>query len=122
MSVQLISSIIATAIRDSCTPPATNPKDKLHIITSEAYTAIDFLFNHSDYYLESINIEPSTFRTYLLKQMYSAGKLLDITEREKKNFKWNHTYWELHKEDHDKHWKKYDERELSITNRNKLRV
>lgn len=108
-AVQLLSAVVSLAIKDACLAPIKNERGDYDKPKIDAFTGIEFLFEHSDFYLDLLDIAPDTFRTQLLKQMYSYGKLKDFTERDKKFFKWNYKYWCARNGSSNKHWENYND-------------
>jgi hypothetical protein len=94
---QLISAVIALAIEDACLSPIRKPS-KQYAMNQHAYTAFRFLFEHSDHYLQLVNIDPKSFRERLVNQLtdYTHNRPFDISnrpnmiaERRKRMFKIN---------------------------------
>ena len=79
---QLISAVIALAIEDACLPPIRKPS-KQYAMNQHAYTAFRFLFEHGDYYLQLVNIDPKSFRERLVKQLtdLTHNRPFDISSR-----------------------------------------
>lgn len=79
---QLLSAVIAQAIEDACLPPVKRER-KQYGMNQHAYTAHRFLFEHSDAYLELINIDPKSFREKLVTQLNDRthNRPFDITDR-----------------------------------------
>ena len=66
--IQLLSAVLAMAVRDSYIEP--NKSQKGVSLNSVAASALDFLFTDmSDGYLQWIDIDPGHFRSKLLEQM-----------------------------------------------------
>jgi hypothetical protein len=79
---QLLSAVVVLAIEDACLSPIKKSSKK-YVMNQYAYSAHRFLFEHSDAYLELINIDPKSFRERLVEQMNDRthNRPFDITDR-----------------------------------------
>jgi hypothetical protein len=72
---------------------ATETPTVLKSCTTNAFTALQFLFLDSDHYLTILDIDPQEFRRRLIEQMYQKGGMREFTEMHKRCFRANYRFW-----------------------------
>lgn len=96
----LISAVIAMAVRDSVLPPI---KDGKHLrLTWDAMTAHDFLWTESlDSYLHWLDVDANYFRTNLIKTMDNdkEEKIGILKPLDRRAFRINKKLWDI---EHDR--------------------
>ena len=88
---RLISAVVALAITDACKGASKET------LPTNTVSALSFLFEHSDSYLELLNIDPQQFRKRLLDYVYnkSPDKMLKhhLSDFERRAFGINYQQW-----------------------------
>ena len=88
---RLLSAVVALAVQDAQLPPRKT--GKIRIPTDEAISAIYFLFQHSDSYLNLLDIDPEQFRDRLLKLMFEMNKkVVQFESFKRRNFRYNYQW------------------------------
>jgi len=88
---RLLAAVVVTAIKDAC----YGPKSK--ILYSDTASAFSFLFEHSDFYLSLLDIDPQQFRVRLVE--YASNKNVakplpySLTDYERRAFSFNYRRW-----------------------------
>jgi len=85
---RLLSAVVAQAMRDATETPTVSKS-----CTTNAFTALQFLFLDSDHYLTILDIDPQEFRRRLIEQMYQKGAMREFTEMHKRCFRFNYGFW-----------------------------
>jgi hypothetical protein len=102
---RLLSAVVITAIRDACHAP---PREKTSVrtkISSEAFTAMRFLFDERvsglNEYIMWFDIDAGQYRMRLRQMMADDGPFVrngfDTSDR--RNFRYNYKAWERTKDD-----------------------
>jgi hypothetical protein len=88
---RLLSAVVALAVQDAQLKPRR--MGRLRIPSDEAISAIYFLFQHSDNYLNLLDIDPQQFRERLLKLMFDMNKKVSQFEPiKRRNFRYNYEW------------------------------
>ena len=88
---RLLAAVVALAIQDAQSKPRR--LGRLRIPTDEAISAIYFLFQHSDNYLNLLDINPQQFRERLLKLMFDMNKkIIRFDPIKRRNFRYNYEW------------------------------
>jgi len=88
---RLLAAVVALAIQDAQSKPRR--MGRLRIPTDEAISAIYFLFQHSDSYLNLLDIDPQQFRERLLKLMFDMNKkIIQFDPIKRRNFRYNYEW------------------------------
>lgn len=88
---RLLSAVVALAVQDAQSKPRR--MGRLRIPTDEAISAIYFLFQHSDNYLNLLDIDPQQFRERLLKLMFDMNKkITQFDPIKRRNFRYNYEW------------------------------
>lgn len=85
---RLLSAVIAQAMRDTTDRPTVSKS-----CTTNAFSALQFLFLDSDHYLTLLDIDPQEFRRRLVQQMYEKKPMREFTEMHKRCFRFNYNFW-----------------------------
>ena len=89
--IRLISAVVALAVQDAQLAP--RKIGKVRIPTDEAISAIYFLFQHSDNYLNLLDMDPEQFRDRLLKLMFDMNKkVVQFESSKRRNFRYNYQW------------------------------
>jgi hypothetical protein len=87
----LLSAVVALAVQDAQLPP--RKIGKVRIPKDEAISAIYFLFQHSDSYLNLLDMDPEQFRDRLLKLMFEMNKkVVQFESSKRRNFRYNYQW------------------------------
>jgi len=88
---RLLAAVVVTAIKDAC----FGPKSK--ILYRDAASAFSFLFEHSDYYLFLLDIDPQQFRVRLVEYVHNKNTAVplpySLTDHERRAFAFNYRRW-----------------------------
>jgi hypothetical protein len=86
---RLLSAVVSLAVRDSCQTPG---KKMLNQLPKDA---LDFLFNHSDGYLELLDFDPEQFRKKLVSVMYTKNPNppYSLSQEDCRNLRINYQMW-----------------------------
>jgi len=104
--IRLISAVVALAVQDAQLAP--RKIGKVRIPTDEAISAIYFLFQHSDNYLNLLDMDPEQFRDRLLKLMFDMNKkVVQFESSKRRNFRYNYQ-WMRRKENIEDLTKAYE--------------
>jgi hypothetical protein len=88
---RLLAAVVALAIQDAQSKPRR--MGRIRIPTDEAISAIYFLFQHSDSYLNLLDIDPQQFRERLLKLMFDMNKkIIQFDPIKRRNFRYNYEW------------------------------
>jgi len=88
---RLLSAVVALAVQDAQLAP--RKIGRIRIPTDEAISAIYFLFQHSDSYLNLLDIDPEQFRDRLLKLMFEMNKkVVQFESSKRRNFRYNYQW------------------------------
>jgi hypothetical protein len=88
---RLLAAVVALAIQDAQSKPRR--MGRIRIPTDEAISAIYFLFQHSDSYLNLLDIDPQQFRERLLKLMFDMNKkIIQFDPIKRRNFRYNYDW------------------------------
>ena len=88
---RLLSAVVALAVQDAQLAP--RKIGKIRIPTDESISAIYFLFQHSDSYLNLLDIDPEQFRDRLLKLMFEMNKkVVQFESSKRRNFRYNYQW------------------------------
>lgn len=100
---KLLSAVIITAVRDACsTPPKRNKtrgEENRMPISTEAFTALRFLFDESvsglNEYLNWFDIDPGQYRLRLQQTMADSSplRLNGFEPLDRRNFRYNYGMW-----------------------------
>lgn len=96
----LLAAVITTAIRDGCATPPRESKGQKRKISSEAFTAMRFLFDERvsglNEYLMWFDIDTGQYRVRLLKAMFDDGALRvnGFDPLDRRNFRVNYNVWQ----------------------------
>jgi hypothetical protein len=102
---RLLSAVVITAMRDGCSAPPREAKGVRKKISSEAFTAMRFLFDERvsglNEYLMWFDIDAGQYRMRLRQMMADDGPFVrngfDTSDR--RNFRYNYKAWERTKDD-----------------------
>jgi len=90
-NIVLLSAVVALAVQDAQLPP--RKIGKVRIPKDEAISAIYFLFQHSDSYLNLLDMDPEQFRDRLLKLMFEMNKkVVQFESSKRRNFRYNYQW------------------------------
>jgi hypothetical protein len=90
-NIVLLSAVVALAVQDAQLPP--RKIGKVRIPKDEAISAIYFLFQHSDSYLNLLDMDPEQFRDRLLKLMFDMNKkVVQFESSKRRNFRYNYQW------------------------------
>jgi hypothetical protein len=86
---KLLSAVVSLAVRDSCQTPGKKMLNQL------PRDALDFLFNHSDGYLEWLDFDPEQFRKRLVNTMYAKKyfPIYGLSENDIRSMRKNYQMW-----------------------------
>jgi hypothetical protein len=86
---RLLSAVVSLSIRDSCQTPGKKMLNQL------PRDALDFLFNHSDGYLELLDFDPEQFRKKLVSVMYTKNlnPPYSLSQEDCRNLRINYQMW-----------------------------
>jgi len=88
---RLLAAVVALAVQDAQLPP--RKIGKVRIPKDEAISAIYFLFQHSDSYLNLLDMDPEQFRDRLLKLMFDMNKkVVQFESSKRRNFRYNYQW------------------------------
>jgi hypothetical protein len=88
---RLLAAVVALAIQDAQSSP--RKMGRIRIPTDEAISAIYFLFQHSDSYLNLLDIDSQQFRERLLKLMFDMNKkIIQFDPIKRRNFRYNYEW------------------------------
>lgn len=89
--IRLISAVVALAVQDAQLAP--RKIGRIRIPTDESISAIYFLFQHSDNYLNFLDMDPEQFRNRLLKLMFEMNeKVVQFESSKRRNFRYNYQW------------------------------
>lgn len=88
---RLLAAVVALAVQDAQSSP--RKMGKVRIPTDAAISAIYFLFQHSDSYLNLLDIDPQQFRYRLLNLMFDMNKKVpQFDPIKRRHFRYNYQW------------------------------
>lgn len=86
---RLLSAVVSLAVRDACQTPGKR------MLNQMPRHALDFLFNHSDGYLELLDFDPEQFRKKLVSVMYmkNPNPPFSLSQEDCRNLRINYQMW-----------------------------
>jgi hypothetical protein len=91
---RLLSAVVSLAVKDCCDRPIKI--DNKIRLSFNAASAFDFIFTEScEGYLEMLDIDPTHFRSALLKLMANDGpkEIASFDSMARRTFRQNHALW-----------------------------